>query len=125
MTADPLILDFDIMDDTHREAYELLEKINQAADEELPVLVSLLIDHTKNHFEQERQMMVDSRFGAQAEHEGEHNRLLGSLVQFQAALTRGRVAFVKAFFKETLPEMLETHIRSVDSALAAHMKKQT
>lgn len=111
------------MDATHAKAFQLIDNINQSNNEDFPLMVEIFVDHTKEHFEQERLVMVKTDFPAYREHETEHARILGDIIQFQSALKRGRVNFVRQFFKNALPEILENHIRQVDSALAAHIKK--
>lgn len=110
------------MDATHLKAFELLDGINAASDEDLSTMVDVFLAHTKDHFERERQMMLDTDFPAMSEHEAEHGRIVADIAQFQGALKRGSVKFARMFFKGSLPEILDVHIRQVDSALAAHIK---
>ncbi len=116
------ILAFWEMDATHLKAFELLDGINAANDEDLSTMVDVFLAHTKDHFERERQMMLETDFPAITEHESEHNRIVSDIAQFHRALKRGSVKFARMFFKDSLPEILDIHIRQVDSALAAHIK---
>lgn len=114
-----------VMDATHAKAAQLLDNIKNATDEELPVMVEFFVQHTKEHFEQERKMMLETDFPAYSEHESEHGRIMADIVQFQSSLKRGNIKFARLFFTKSLPESLENHVRQVDSALAAHIKKVT
>ncbi|NVK18828.1 MAG: hemerythrin family protein [Methylocystaceae bacterium] len=110
------------MDATHQKAFELLDGVNAASDEDLSTMVDVFLTHTKDHFERERQMMLETDFTAITEHEAEHGRIVSDIVQFHGALKRGSIKFARMFFKDSLPEILDVHIRQVDSALAAHIK---
>jgi hemerythrin len=111
------------MDTTHAKAYELLDQMKETSDEDLAPFIEYFIEHTKEHFDQERQLMLETNFPAYDEHVSEHGRIFADIIQFKAAYKRGRKQFARLFFTQSLPEILDHHIRSVDSALAAHIKK--
>lgn len=64
-----------------------------------------------------------SRFPALGEHEGEHHRVYGDLVQMHRAVQRGRLALARAYVRTGLADWFMLHIASMDSALAAHLKR--
>lgn len=113
-------LGLDEMDATHREFVALVDALIQADDEHFPFLFQKLVDHSRLHFAEEGRLMRLSKFPALGEHEGEHFRILGELLQFNRAIQRGRLALARAYVKSGLPEWFDLHLATMDSALAAH-----
>jgi hemerythrin-like metal-binding protein len=106
------------MDDDHREFLALLEILNEASDAEFPTLFQKLVDHVRLHFVREGRLMRLSKFLALGEHEGEHHRVLGELLQFNRNVKRGRLSLARAYVRIGLPEWFELHLLTMDSALA-------
>ncbi len=88
---------------------------------EFPGLFQHLFEHTELHFAMEDQLMRDSRFPAEAEHTGEHLRVLGEFKQFKSRVDKGMLAFGRSFVRERLPQWFQLHVSTMDSALAAHI----
>jgi len=118
----PPALDVQEMDDDHAEFLALLERLNQAGNEEFPDLFQKLVDHLRLHFVREGRLMRLGKFPALGEHEGEHHRVLGELLQFNRNVKRGRLSLARAYVRAGLPEWFELHFSTMDSALAAHVK---
>jgi hemerythrin-like metal-binding protein len=116
-------LGVDEMDATHREFTALVNLLIEAEDAEFVVLFGKLLDHCREHFSNEGRLMRISRFPALNEHEGEHHRVYGDLVQMNRAVQRGRIMLARAYVKKGLEEWFALHIATMDSALAAHLKK--
>ena len=116
-------LGVDEMDATHREFAALVDALNQANDETFSFLFQKLVDHTRLHFAEEGRLMRLLRFPALGEHEGEHFRVLGELLQFNRAVQRGRLPLARAYVKSGLPEWFELHLVTMDSALAAQCRQ--
>ncbi len=116
-------LGVDEMDATHREFVALVDALNQAGEEDFPFLFQKLVDHSRLHFAEEGRLMRQIRFPALSEHEGEHFRVLGELLQFNRAVQRGRLPLARAFVKSGLPEWFELHLATMDSALAAQCRQ--
>lgn len=110
------------MDATHREFADLAGALAQAGAEDFPVLFESLLAHTRSHFENESRLMRTCRFPAIAEHEGEHQRVLGELTRLQRGIDEGRAAFARAYVREGLPDWFAQHLATMDSALAACLK---
>lgn len=110
------------MDDDHGEFLALLQRLNQAGNGEFPDLFQKLVDHARMHFVREGRLMRLGKFPALGEHEGEHHRLLGELLQFNRNVKRGRLSLARAYVRAGLPEWFELHFSTMDSALAAHVK---
>lgn len=112
------------LDANHQSFVALLSEIAAADDPTFPALFQRLVDHTRLHFAEEGRLMRLSRFPALGEHEGEHFRVLGDLLQFNRAVKRGRLALARAYVKDGLPEWFRLHLVSMDAALAAHLARQ-
>jgi len=111
------------MDTTHREFTALVNLLVESDDTDFAALFGKLLDHCRLHFTSEGRLMRISRFPALGEHEGEHHRIYGDLVQMQRAVQRGRLALPRAFVKQGLKEWFALHLSSMDAALAAHLKR--
>ena len=111
------------MDATHREFTALVNLLAESDDADFAALFGKLLDHCRLHFTNEGRLMRISRFPALGEHEGEHHRIYGDLVQMQRAVQRGRLALPRAFVKQGLEEWFALHLASMDAALAAHLKR--
>ena len=111
------------MDATHREFVALVNLLSECDDSDFAALFGKLLEHCRLHFTSEGRLMRISRFPALNEHEGEHHRIYGDLVQMHRAVQRGRLALPRAFVKQGLEEWFSVHIASMDAALAAHLKR--
>jgi len=112
------------MDDTHREFVELVNRLAAAPNNDFIPLFAELQSHTSEHFEQENAWMERSNFPALREHLDEHRRVLGELDRFGQRAAAGRVSMARAYVTEQLPHWFDLHAKTMDSALAHHMKLQ-
>lgn len=119
---DHYLLGHEAMDATHREFVRLVNQLGAADKTEFAALLADLHAHTQVHFEQERQWMRESGFPAIREHLDEHQRILGELSRFAERASSGAVMMGKAYVTQQLPQWFELHARTMDSALAAHLK---
>ncbi|WP_428827517.1 bacteriohemerythrin [Azonexus sp. IMCC34842] len=110
------------MDATHRDFVELAYALLIAGDDEFPVLFAELHDHTRRHFDNEGKLMKSCRFPAIGEHHSEHLRVLGELAHFSRSVAAGRLGMARNYVKG-LPEWFATHLATMDSALAACLKR--
>lgn len=111
------------MDGNHREFLALLEALRGAGDEDFIFLFQKLVDHTRLHFAEEGRLMRLCKFPALAEHEGEHFRVLGDLMQFNRNVKRGRLPLARAYARSGLHEWFDLHLTTMDQALATHLKR--
>lgn len=109
------------LDYAHQEFIGQVAVLIKASDAEFPSLFQALINHTRLHFNEEGQLMRESKYPGLAMHEGEHHRILGELQQLNRTLKRGHLPLVRAFVKQGLPEWFDTHLAMMDSALVAHL----
>lgn len=110
------------MDTTHQEFVALVTLLNEADDSDFVALFDTLLAHCRQHFSHEGRLMRMARFPALGEHEGEHHRVYGDLVQMSRAVARGRLLFARAYVKAGLMQWFELHLATMDAALAAHLK---
>jgi hemerythrin-like metal-binding protein len=113
------------MDRDHEEFLNLLVRLNKAGDAEFPALFQKLVDHLRLHFVHEGRLMRLGKYSALGEHEGEHHRLLGELLQFNRNVKRGRLQLARAYVRIGLAEWFDLHLATMDSALAVHAKAQS
>lgn len=116
-------LNLDIMDDTHREFVDIINQLNSASDAEFRGLFEKLLVHTESHFARENELMEKTGFPAIAEHKGEHLRILGEFNQFNNRVKKGLYTFGRAYIRDSIPQWFNLHLATMDSALAAHLKK--
>lgn len=111
------------MDATHREFVDQVEALERASDAEFPALFAALVEHTRRHFEHEESLMRACRFPAQAEHTDEHRRILAEMDYLARRVADGRLAMARAY-SEGVPIWFANHLATMDSALAACLKRQ-
>jgi len=120
---DELLLGNPEMDQTHREFLDLHAELLQAKGPAFGECFNQLLEHTRAHFSFEEDLMTQSDFPSTAEHKADHQRFLGELDRFAQRVHAGSTMMAKAWLKEQVPDWFLTHVISMDSALAAHLKK--
>lgn len=111
------------MDRVHMEFAAQVDELGRCGSAEFPALFRALIEHTRTHFHEEGLLMRSSKYPGLGEHEGEHHRVLGELLQLNRSLKRGRLPLVRAYARQGLPEWFDNHVATMDGALAMHLKK--
>jgi hemerythrin len=117
-------LGVDVMDATHEAFTRLASETIRASDDDFPYLLNALAEHTRQHFENESNLMRRYGFPAIAEHEGEHRRVLGELMHMLNAVQEGRLRFARLYVSQGLPDWFRNHLATMDAALAACIKRQ-
>lgn len=110
------------MDATHREFVEAADALLAASDTDFPEMFARLREHTRAHFEHEGKLMKTCRFPAIGEHHSEHLRVLGELAHFACGVAAGRPGMARNYIR-SLPDWFNTHLCTMDSALAACLKE--
>lgn len=110
------------MDATHREFVAQVAALIAANAEEFPALFQQLVNHTRAHFDAEGKLMRASKYRGLPEHEADHHRVLGELLQLNRSLKRGRLPLVRAYVKDGLMEWFDGHVAMMDAALAMHLR---
>ncbi len=110
-------------DASHEALAEVIAGLIAASNAAFPVRFQTLVTLFKMHVAEEGGLMRASRYPGIAEHEGEHHRVLGELVQLNLAIRRGRTALARAYVKDGLAPWFDLHLATMDAALAAHLRR--
>lgn len=122
-TPPQITLGVDRMDRVHAEFLVLVSALQTCHEAEFAPRWAELVAHTEAHFAGESELMSASGFPARQEHEDEHQRVLGELRRFQSRIERGVTVIARAYVRETAPQWFDVHLRTMDSALAAHLRQ--
>ena len=112
------------MDDTHIEFVDIINRMEGARDLEFVRLYDRLLEHTRAHFDSENRLMIEHSFPATAEHQGDHQRVLGEMTRFSRSVHKGLIAFGRNYVHSSLVTWFPIHAVTMDSALAAHVKSR-
>lgn len=110
------------MDETHQEFIHMVNQLEAADKATFATLFLKLLEHTRAHFGQEEEWMLEFDFPALREHTSEHQRVLGEMTRFAERVKAGSLQMARAYVREQLPSWFELHAATMDSALAGHMK---
>jgi hemerythrin len=111
------------VDATHQALTELIEGLIQADSAAFPSRFQALLALMRLHIAEEGGLMRASRYPGIAEHEGEHYRVLGELVQINLSIKRGHIALARAYVKGGLAPWFDLHMETMDAALTAFLKR--
>lgn len=112
------------IDHTHREFLELCIAAAQAQGAAFAERFAALFAHTQAHFADEEARMQASAYPAFGEHRAHHQNLLGDMDRFCQRAGAGRSAMARAWLNDSLPQWFDLHARTMDSALAVHLRQQ-
>ncbi|ABK43690.1 hemerythrin-like metal-binding protein [Magnetococcus marinus MC-1] len=113
-------LGVDFMDAQHQSFVTELSQLAPQPDSALLLAFPGLVEALTDHFSQEELLMQRCGFGASQEHRGEHQRLLGQCAMLARFAKRGGAPDILAFMRSDLPKWFETHLLTMDAALARH-----
>lgn len=119
--SDNLVLNVESMDSYHNEYLELLEEIGSCADDRFMSLFEKMIEHTKEHFRFEEELMEKHGFSSKQEHLDEHANMLGEMEYFYERAKKMR-AFGRSYINEYAYDKFKRHILNIDSQLAMFLK---
>ena len=111
------------IDHTHREFLELCVAASQAQGPTFVERLNALFAHTRAHFADEEARMQATAYPAFGEHRAHHQHLLGDLERFCQRTAAGRSAMARAWLNDSLPQWFDLHARTMDSALAVHLRQ--
>lgn len=118
-----LFLDIDEMDKTHEEFWDLLQEIKQSEKEEFMSIFKKIIEHTREHFALEEELMRKEEYYGLQEHLNEHAALLSEMEYFyeKAKVLR---SFGYSYIYDYADEKFKRHVMNIDSQLAMFLKGQ-
>jgi hemerythrin len=110
------------MDDTHAEFVTLLNQILATPqDQQLP-LYRAFVDHTVEHFAQEKRWMLATGFSADNCHASHHATILETMNAVVEHYEKGDTEIITRL-AEALAEWFPQHAASMDAGLALHLKE--
>jgi hemerythrin len=118
-----LALDKGVMDETHREFVDLLNRIADAREEDLLSALDQFIRHTEEHFAQEQRWMEQMAFPPLECHVREHAGVLETAHEVRRRVASGETRFGQMLAK-AVAEWFGTHASSMDHVLALYMKEK-
>lgn len=121
--SDALVLDKGVMDDTHREFIELLNRLADAPDEDVVDVLDVFILHTEAHFAQEQRWMRDMAFPPLECHTREHDGVLETAREVRKRAAAGDPQFGKVL-AQAVAQWFESHASSMDYVLALYLKEK-
>lgn len=122
--SDRYLLGHAAMDDTHREFVEVVDRMLQCVDAELPAAVAAFVNHAREHFEQERHLMESTDFPATDCHVDDHNAVFNSALEVAELVNNGNVEVGRSFAR-ALAEWFPSHADYLDAALAHWLVKRS
>lgn len=111
------------MDKIHEEFVDLIVRLQQAPDAELPALLDVMGAHLQAHFDEENTWMRESEFPPRMCHIEQHEAVLESVHEVQELLAQGNHQACRALV-QALADWFPNHAAHLDSALAHWMCKR-
>ncbi len=121
--AEPnLVLGVQEMDDDHARLEALLGTVHTTADGDLARLLDAVAEETRTHFAHEEALMKAAQFPVLFCHMAQHKMILDGIEAARNSASAGDTARLRRYLAETLPELIESHIGSVDRVTAGFLK---
>lgn len=117
-----LDLDIKVMDTIHHEFLALLDEIKSCKSSEFMALFEHMIEHTKDHFKVEEEIMAIHDFYDKQEHLDEHAALLQEMQYFYDK-SKKIPSFGKSYIQQYAYEKFRRHVLNIDSQLAMFIKQ--
>lgn len=131
-TKIPLIA-LDSMNQTHKEEVEIINQLGELLVEGLEKKVNdeLIsdrlyewVEHTRQHFAGENEMMQNYGFPALPMHTGEHNRVLQQIEALQQEwLKNHQIEPLADFIFNEWPQWFDNHVNSMDMVTAQYLSQ--
>lgn len=118
-----LQINIPIMDKIHDEFLSLLTELKLCNSQDFLVLFEEMIEHTKDHFAFEEEMMVKYEFHGKQEHFDEHKNILNEMQYFYEKAQK-LPAFGKSYINDYASEKFKRHVINIDSQLAMFLKEE-
>ena len=119
--SESLVLGQGLMDETHREFIELLNRVAAAPDQEMLAVLDEFIRHTEAHFAQEQLWMEQMTYPPLTCHVREHDGVLETAREVRRRVAAGETRFGQVLAR-AVAEWFSNHAASMDNVLAMYMK---
>jgi hemerythrin len=121
--SDEFNLGYTPMDETHEEFVEIVGRMQQACEGDLPGLLAEMLAHAQVHFELENTWMRETGFPPRDCHIQEHDAVLASMREVAALMEQGNLQVCRGLV-DALADWFPGHATHLDSALAHWMFKR-
>ena len=121
--SDSMLVGFKPMDDEHIAFVEMIEQMQNAAADDLPMLLDQFADVAHSHFDSENKMMEETQFPPRQCHIDEHMAVLNSVTEVRELLAKGHFNIGASLVNE-LAKWFPGHVTHLDSALSHWICKQ-
>lgn len=118
-----LKLNIPIMDKVHDEFLNLLTLLQSCEAKEFLELFEELIEHTKDHFALEEDLMKDFNFYGKEEHMQEHSMLLDEMEYFYKKAEK-MLPFGQSYINDYAYDKFKRHVMNIDSQFAMYLKEE-
>ena len=118
-----LQINIPIMDKIHDEFLHLLLQLQSCNSQDFLPIFEEMIEHTKDHFAFEEEMMSKYDFYGKLEHLDEHANLLNEMQYFYEK-SQKVPAFGKSYINDYAYDKFKRHVINIDSQLAMFLKEQ-
>ena len=120
--SDELVLDDDVIDDTHKEFVDLLNRMYDAPDDQLLEILDEFIAHTESHFAQQR-WMEELAFPPLSCHVSEHEGVMEITREVRRLTAEGDMRYGKVL-AQGIAEWFANHAATMDLMLAQYIKQR-
>ncbi len=115
------------MNDTHYEAVLLINRLSDAIEstdtEAITTTFETLIDHTKAHYRQEEEAMLEKKFPPYAAHKEDHDGSLDEMRKAAADFARTKdVEALKTYIDNTLVPWFLRHTETMDAVTSIFLE---
>lgn len=120
--APTLVLGVKEMDDDHARLEAILARVAGAADGALPGLLDEVAAECREHFAHEEALMRAANFPVLFCHMAQHKMILDGVEAARGSVSRGDLVGLRNYLAVVLPELIVSHIASVDRVTAGFLK---
>ena len=120
--SESLALGHDVMDETHREFVELLNRVGAAGEADVLEQLDAFIAHTEAHFSQEEAWMEAMQFPPLGCHRTEHAGVLEVMREVRSRIAAGETRY-GAVLAKAIAEWFPLHAQSMDAVLALTIRQ--
>lgn len=120
--SDSLALGHAVMDETHREFVDLLNRVGAAAESEVLARLDEFIAHSEAHFRQEEAWMEAMQFPPLGCHRAEHEGVLEIMREVRRRIAEGEARYGPVLV-QAIAEWFPLHAGSMDTVLALYMRE--
>ena len=127
-------VDLEFMNQVHLEEIDMLNELaelfaarraGKQVEQLLDGRLRALLEHTRQHFAQEENLMRQAGFPPYPVHKQEHDRILGELeALFAGWETSGDSRELERYLLTTLPDWMVRHVASMDKVTAHYLAQR-